>query len=118
MVSIPLTLFALPETFFLMLMEWTTRLFWTLDMGMSTVTGITRKDGTVELEWCAIVKRYLRTWFALDVFIVASDWLELIAQGAEGAGGAGFLGRLSRAFRIVRVVRLLRLVRMKEVMSQ
>mmetsp|Transcript_16809 Transcript_16809/g.36518 ORF Transcript_16809/g.36518 Transcript_16809/m.36518 type:complete len:886 (-) Transcript_16809:325-2982(-) len=112
MISIPLSAFSLPSSLFLDFMEWTTRIFWTCDMGMSTVTGVTLKDGSVQLEFRYIIRRYLTTWFPLDAFIVASDWMEFLAAG--GSGSFGFL----RSLRSVRVVRLMRLVRMKEVMAQ
>jgi len=115
MITIPMAVFTLPESLFLKFMEWTTRLFWTFDMGMSSLTGVVLTDGSVQFDVRFILKRYLKTWLALDIFIVVSDWMELIAAGA---GGAGAFGRLSRSFRIVRVVRLLRLVRMREVMEQ
>merc|ERR1719329_365035 len=54
----------------------------------------------------------------MDLLIVTSDWLELVASASAGAGRVGFLGRMSRAFRIVRIVRLLRLARMKSVIEQ
>jgi len=84
-------------------------------MAMSSLTGVVLTDGSVQFELRFIFKRYLKTWLALDTFIVVSDWMELIASGANGAGA---FGKLSRSFRIVRVVRLLRLVRMREVMEQ
>jgi len=112
MVTIPMGAFNLPANLFLVFMEWTTRIFWTLDMGMSSVTGCTLRDGSVQLEFRYIIWRYVKTWFALDVFIVASDWMEF--AGAGGTGPFSFL----RSLRTVRVIRLMRLVRMKEVMAQ
>lgn len=113
MIMIPMSAFNLPETLFLMFMDWTTRLFWTLDMGWSCCTGIVLQDGTIESDIKKLVTRYLKTWFILDVFIVGSDWTEVtLAQT-----GMQSLGRLTRIFRIVRAVRLLRLVRMQEVVA-
>jgi hypothetical protein len=62
-----------------------------------------------------IIKRYLRSWFALDVLIVGSDWAGVVLE----SGGMGFsqAAGLARVSRIVRVVRLLRLVRMQEVIA-
>jgi len=115
MVMIPMSLaFDLTDGTFIEVMSWTTRLFWTFDMGMSVCTGIVMPNGTITFDFKFIVKRYLKTWFVLDVFIVASDWIEVIMSA--GGGGGGF-GRLARIFRIVRSVRLLRLVRMQSVMQ-
>eukprot|EP00928_Gymnodinium_smaydae_P081209 TRINITY_DN64765_c0_g1_i1.p1 TRINITY_DN64765_c0_g1~~TRINITY_DN64765_c0_g1_i1.p1 ORF type:complete len:750 (-),score=157.36 TRINITY_DN64765_c0_g1_i1:85-2334(-) len=113
MILIPMMLFDLPEeAAFLVTMAWTTRIFWTLDMGWSSCTGIVLEDGTVEYRWKLIMKRYAKSWMSLDFFIVASDWAGLIF-----ASGGVNLGRLARASRVVRVVRLLRLVRMQEIIA-
>jgi len=113
MIMIPMALFSMPEEHpFLVMMDWTTRVFWTLDMGWSCCTGIVCADGTVEYNWRNILKTYLKTWFGLDMFIVGSDWFGVILS----SGGMG-LAKLARASRIARVVRLLRLVRMQEVIA-
>lgn len=114
MIMIPMSVFSLPDNLFLTFMDWTTRLFWTSDMGWSCFTGIVLANGTVQFEIRYIIKQYIKTWFALDVLIVGSDWAEVLfaSQGSQMG-----LGRLARAFRIVRVLRLLRLARMKEIVS-
>mmetsp|Transcript_78769 Transcript_78769/g.197927 ORF Transcript_78769/g.197927 Transcript_78769/m.197927 type:complete len:773 (+) Transcript_78769:106-2424(+) len=115
MITIPMEVFGIQENVFLTFMEWVTRLFWTSDMAMSSLTGVIMTDGSVQFELGFIFKRYLKTWLGLDTFIVFFDWMELIA---DGASGAGIFGKMSRIFRNVRVARLLRLVRMREVMEQ
>lgn len=112
MIMIPMFVFSLPENIFLELMDWTTRLFWNVDIGWSCCTGYVQADGTVEFQPRAILKRYARTWMCMDLFIVASDWISLIIS----SGGLG-ISKLARIFRIVRVVRLLRLVRMQEIIA-
>eukprot|EP00927_Polykrikos_kofoidii_P069145 TRINITY_DN6452_c0_g1_i1.p1 TRINITY_DN6452_c0_g1~~TRINITY_DN6452_c0_g1_i1.p1 ORF type:complete len:825 (+),score=124.97 TRINITY_DN6452_c0_g1_i1:342-2477(+) len=113
MIMIPMSAFHLPNNIFLVFMEWVTRLFWSADMVLSVSTGMVLADGTVEFELRALLKHYLKTWFALDLVIVGSDWAEIILSQTGVIG----LGRLMRVFRIVRAVRLLRLVRMQEVVS-
>jgi hypothetical protein len=112
MFMIPMGVFELPDDIFLTLMDWTTRLFWTIDMVWSCCTGVVLTDGSVEYDIKSILKRYLKTWFTLDVFIVGSDWFGVIFA----SGGMG-LSRLARTSRVVRIVRLLRLVRMQEVLQ-
>lgn len=112
MIMIPMQAFPLQDHIFLQMMDWTTRLFWTLDMGWSCCTGTVLEDGTVEFNPKSIVKRYLKSWFGLDLFIVGSDWSGLLFE----SGGMG-ISRLARVSRVARVVRLLRLVRMQEVIS-
>lgn len=111
-IMIPMDAFNISESMFFVIVGWTTRLFWTFDMGWSCCTGVVCADGSVDIEFRSIVKRYVRSWLALDVIIVGSDWSGLALQ----TGGLG-LGRLARVTRVVRVVRLLRLVRMQEVIA-
>merc|ERR1719191_216498 len=101
---------------FLNTMDWVTRLFWTIDIGWSCLTGVVLADGTVMFELTFILKRYLKTWFALDVFIVGSDWIEEILKSTGGEQG-GIWSKIIPTFRFVRVARLLRLVRMSEVVA-
>ena len=58
------------------------------------------------------MKRYAKTWLAMDLIIVLSDWSEVVFS----SGGVAMLS-FARATRIVRIVRLLRLVRMQEIMA-
>lgn len=110
MIMIPMMSFDLPENAFLLTMDWTTRLFWTFDMAWSCCTGVVLDDGSVEYNPRFIFRRYFKSWFGLDIFIVGSDWSGLIFQ----SGGMGF-SRLARVSRVARIVRLLRLVRMQEI---
>eukprot|EP00928_Gymnodinium_smaydae_P021196 TRINITY_DN18250_c0_g2_i1.p1 TRINITY_DN18250_c0_g2~~TRINITY_DN18250_c0_g2_i1.p1 ORF type:complete len:745 (+),score=177.87 TRINITY_DN18250_c0_g2_i1:145-2379(+) len=115
MVLIPMSLFTMGENMFITIMDWTTRIFWTLDVGWSCCTAIVMKTGDVNFDARFILKRYLRTWFPLDLVIVSSDWMEVIL---DRIGSSGNVGNLAKSFRTARVVRLLRLVRMQEVMVQ
>lgn len=116
MIMIPMTAFELPEeNFFLLTMQWSTRLFWSADMAMSCLTGIVMSDGNVRLSIGYSVHRYMKTWLILDIIIVGSDWGSFILTSM---GGAGSLGRFTRVFRGVRAVRLLRLARMREVIDK
>lgn len=117
MVMIPLGLFELPETTFLVFMAWMTRLFWSMDMPISFVSGYVTADGNIELRFSRISRKYMRTWFALDVLVVGVDWLELFLSTAGDALGFARFGKASRVFRILRMVRLLRLARMTEVVA-
>lgn len=111
-IMIPMMAFDMPEDTFLILMEWVTRMFWTIDMGMSCCTGVMLADGRIERSMKGIFCIYARSWLAMDLLVVSSDWFGVIFA----SGGFG-LGRLVRVSRIARIVRLLRLVRMKEVIA-
>jgi len=116
MVMIPMAFFDLPDNLFVDLMNWATRAFWTLDIGMSLSTGIVMPNGTITFDFGFIVRRYLTTWFVLDCFIVGTDWVEFIISQAQGTDSGG-IGRIARVFRVVRCVWLLRLVRMQSVLQ-
>lgn len=114
MVMIPMGAFTLDENAtFLVMMDWTTRAFWTLDIGWSLLTGVLLPDGTVEYSFMFILRRYLKTWFLLDVLIVGSDWM-MVGFSASAFKG---MSRFTRVFRMFRSIRLLRLLRMKEVVQ-
>mmetsp|Transcript_63245 Transcript_63245/g.150853 ORF Transcript_63245/g.150853 Transcript_63245/m.150853 type:complete len:851 (-) Transcript_63245:131-2683(-) len=113
MIMIPMSVFDMDDSTFLEFMEWTTRLFWTIDMPTSCITGIVQADGLVNMKLKPILRNYLRTWFTPDLLIVLSDWISYIVA----AGGIGLLGRASRIFRIIRVVRLLRLMKLARAME-
>jgi len=86
-------------------MEWITRVYWTLDIGASCVTGVW-VDGAVVMNFRAVVKKYSRTWLPLDLCIVVPDWLSLMVGDVVRAASS-FL-----AFKVVRVLRCIRLLRL------
>lgn len=104
--------FILEETTFLAFLDWFSRIFWTLDMGMSCITGFVLSDGVIEYKPRNILHRYFKTWFLPDLSMVLSDWIGYLVAGS----GLG-LGQLARAIRMARAVRLLRLLRMQEVLA-
>merc|ERR1719265_459508 len=97
MIMIPMAVFAMPDIQFFEVMDWTTRIFWTLDMGWSCLTGVVLSDGKVMYDQREILKRYAKSWLSLDLFIVGSDW----AGVALSSGGAQF-ARLARTSRVAR----------------
>mmetsp|Transcript_57901 Transcript_57901/g.130857 ORF Transcript_57901/g.130857 Transcript_57901/m.130857 type:complete len:788 (-) Transcript_57901:152-2515(-) len=119
LVSIPLLFaFTFEETPFLTFAKWFTVLFWTTDMGWSSVTGFYRKnDGVPVLNLVKIWRNYAMSWFFLDIAIVGVDWI-LIAfntSGKDNANSPMKTGRLLRALRILRIVRLLRLAKLQKI---
>lgn len=108
LIFIPLGFFDLGESAFFAFMTWTTRLFWTLDVAMSFLTGYLNTDGTIEMRPKKIMKKYLYTWFLLDVTIVLFDWLDI---------GLTRMSRASRTFRFIRMIRLLRVAKIKQVLA-
>lgn len=117
MIMIPMSFFDLPESTPLTFMSWTTRIYWTIDMPLSFVSGYVTADGTIELRLKMICKRYSRGWLLLDVLVVGVDWLEIVLSAAAESLGFARLGKASRIFRILRMIRLLRMARMAEVIT-
>jgi len=111
MVMIPLQLFDLDDSAFTVVMSWATRMFWTFDIFVSFLTGIVKHDGSLEMRISRIARNYLKTWFAVDMFIVGVDWLEVLWSNGSFLGFAR-AGKASRTFRIIRLVRLIRLARL------
>jgi hypothetical protein len=106
MIMIPLYFLEVPTNVATEVVSWSTRIFWTMDMPLSFCTGIMQPDGSCEMRFAKIARRYLSTWFMIDLTILASDYLDMNRQD-----NLGFL-RLGKASRMVRVVRLVRLVRL------
>uniref|UniRef100_A0A7S2QJZ4 Ion transport domain-containing protein n=1 Tax=Zooxanthella nutricula TaxID=1333877 RepID=A0A7S2QJZ4_9DINO len=109
LIVIPMDFLALEENLLIFQVgTWLTRLFWTADIGMSLMTGFTKDNGVIEMRVWPVFKKYLMTWFVLDVCLIGLDWTVLVLESGSGAGYA----RLGKAtVRIVRVMRMIRLVR-------
>jgi len=104
---IPLTTFDLPETSSSRKIQWVTRIFWTLDMPSSLLTGYMLPDGGVVMGLNQIAWRYAKSWLLLDAVAVSVDWVDFFMLGVGGVSAA----RMGKTMRIVRMLRLLRLLR-------
>jgi len=114
LVVIPLQLLEPPETPFSVAMSWVTRIFWTVDIPATFVTGVIMPDGHIQLERVKIVRRYLLgPWFVLDLMLVTVDWLEVIHQISWGS-----IMRMTKGMRMLRILRLLRVARMQSVLRR
>lgn len=105
---IPLQLFDPDDSAFTRFMVWAMRVFWTLDIPLSVLTGFMYADGNLEMDVWAIFLRYARTWMILDLVVVAFDWIDAFMVGVGGVGGV----RMAKTMRIVRMLRVFRLLRM------
>lgn len=118
MITIPLQAFE-PESAFLDIIGWVALIFWTLEIPMSCLTGY-HEDGVVVLEFKRILIHYIRTWLALDVFIVTIDWVFRLQTGGS-EGDEADKARLLRSFRFLRflrTIRLLRLLKLKKILQE
>jgi len=83
--------------------SWATRIFWSLDVCLSFVTGYRTKDGELQLDIKVTATRFLKCWFIVDFSLVVCDWLNFHGSGASI--------RFMRAMRLVRGARQLLRVR-------
>eukprot|EP00928_Gymnodinium_smaydae_P054696 TRINITY_DN3842_c0_g1_i2.p1 TRINITY_DN3842_c0_g1~~TRINITY_DN3842_c0_g1_i2.p1 ORF type:complete len:910 (+),score=197.49 TRINITY_DN3842_c0_g1_i2:85-2814(+) len=83
-------------------------IFWTADIAKGFCTGYLDHEGFVEMQRPRVARRYLRSWFGLDLPLVLCEWVSLLI----GVGGRGL-----NLVRFMRVVRLLRLLKAAEIES-
>ena len=98
----------------LSLSMWTSVIFWTVDIFINLNTGVYIQGHLVHSRR-AILKRYAGTWLALDLSIVAVDYINLVEDEAN-LQFVGFLrfGRLFRALRMLRLLKMTKLDRLRE----
>lgn len=65
-VVIPLQILDPLESDFTLVVNWSARLFWTLDILVSFLTGFVSSQGVVELRPAKVARQYIRTWAQLD----------------------------------------------------
>lgn len=103
----PLEFLQVPRSPAMLTLDWATRVFWTVDVAMTFLTGIQQTDGSVEMRREKIAQHYLCTWLIPDLVIVLSDWTEVFLD--EAATASQLIGLL-RMLRLVRLLRLQKLV--------
>lgn len=99
----------------LKVLAWSALCFWMIDVLASFSTGF-YKEGVLEMRPNRIAGQYLRSWFGLDVVIIACDWFSLLSpqNNQQGTEAVGVL-RFSKLSRLVRIVTVLRLVRLADI---
>jgi len=118
LVMIPLQLsFSITETPLIKVMTNFGMCFWTTDLLFTFFVGFYNQRGNIEMRPLRIAKRYMKTWFILDLLIVSLDWfMVVLASQGENTGFMQF-GKLFRTLRILRTLRLLRLAKLKQIMD-
>eukprot|EP00930_Biecheleria_cincta_P017671 TRINITY_DN13973_c0_g1_i1.p1 TRINITY_DN13973_c0_g1~~TRINITY_DN13973_c0_g1_i1.p1 ORF type:complete len:805 (+),score=102.57 TRINITY_DN13973_c0_g1_i1:46-2415(+) len=116
LVMLPVVIgFNLDDGAFLKAMGWLAAIFWTLDMPLSFITGY-KQGAWVELSPCKTAGKYLKTWFFLDLVLLAAEWSWRVAtlpDAVDAVRGSRILRGL-RAGRGVRIVRMIRLFKVLE----
>ncbi|CAJ1381154.1 unnamed protein product [Effrenium voratum] len=116
LLMVPLYVFELPESGFLLFLEWTTMLFWNLDCVVSLRTGFYDQGSLVMSPW-RIFLHYARSWLLFDASLVSLDWFLLGSSAADGGEGWRSL-RLLRFLRLVRMLRWLKLRRAHDALQE
>jgi len=111
-IVLPLGAFELPESGFLITMEFLSLCFWTLDIVGTFLVGY--YEAGVEIkDPVKIAYRYLRQFFLFDVVVTGSSWvLSLLVEGSKTPNV-----QLLRLLRFARVFRLLRLLKLQRLLS-
>eukprot|EP00931_Biecheleriopsis_adriatica_P018669 TRINITY_DN12997_c0_g1_i10.p1 TRINITY_DN12997_c0_g1~~TRINITY_DN12997_c0_g1_i10.p1 ORF type:complete len:824 (+),score=118.70 TRINITY_DN12997_c0_g1_i10:2-2473(+) len=109
-----------PGSTALFLLFWLSLTFWSADIAIQFNTGI-YVHGKLVLNRITIGKKYIKSWFLLDLLIVLLDAtigafsLDVDMSSSEGMSGPTRALRSTRVSRILRTIRLLRLVRVSHV---
>mmetsp|Transcript_13917 Transcript_13917/g.24332 ORF Transcript_13917/g.24332 Transcript_13917/m.24332 type:complete len:1043 (-) Transcript_13917:29-3157(-) len=115
-VFLPLQIFTLQDSTFMVAMEWIQRIFWTISIPFSFFVGYVLKDGKVELRPSKVRRHYCCTWFPFDFTVVVSDWAEVILKTFEFLG-AMRLVKTVRVSRILRMIRVFRTIKLPKAME-
>merc|ERR1712054_490365 len=85
---IPMRVFDPPDNGVLNALSWVTQLFWNFDIVSSFFTGY-YTEGELVMQPRRIACHYLKTWFAFDAFVVATDWFIFSLDQKEDNSSAG-----------------------------
>merc|ERR1712054_678231 len=95
--------------------DWINRMYWTCDVLLNFITGYTDGNGSLETDLYKVARKYLCSWFPMDIMVVAFSWTEVAVdtdvKDQDAVGTARFL----KTFKVLRAVRILRLFRLIKV---
>ncbi|CAK9018427.1 Protein-ribulosamine 3-kinase [Durusdinium trenchii] len=91
--------------------------YWVVDMPLHLLFGV-QKGGIVELRPRVLARLYLKTWFPVDLALVALDVLLIVFEIMVGEGSFSGAFRSVRVLRIMRILRLLRLLRVAKLQRE
>lgn len=112
-VWLPLQAFEMPDFTITLVFNWITRVYWTLDIVASFMTGH-YQHGKLEMRFHKIAVYYARRWLLLDCLIVASEWALVLAENGSSNYSYRTQGLL-RGVRAARFIRLLRLMKLQRI---
>lgn len=118
--AIPMNAFELTDIVSLYIMSWVSTLFWTIDFPTNFFLGFYRA-GHIVTSPTKIAGQYLRTWFTIDLGVLALDWffialdisMSSVEEDTDAAGNNYFrIMRMSRGLKVLRILRLVRLAKL------
>jgi len=104
LLSVPLQVYQFDEHSIANVGRYVTAIFWSMDIMASFMVGYHIK-GRVEMQPCKVACHYIKSWFLLDVCLVATDWAFLLVYSKTSAVRLGKFTRGMRAFRLLRLVK-------------
>eukprot|EP00928_Gymnodinium_smaydae_P017744 TRINITY_DN16786_c0_g1_i4.p1 TRINITY_DN16786_c0_g1~~TRINITY_DN16786_c0_g1_i4.p1 ORF type:complete len:1004 (-),score=157.35 TRINITY_DN16786_c0_g1_i4:245-3211(-) len=116
-VMLPLELFEPPRRTWSTIMEILSICFWTVNIVLSFFVGYVGKHGAIEMQPAKVAKRYLLTWFGIDLLVSSVDWGELVADGTLLPTEVGRVFRGARSLRILRTMRVFRMMKAKTIID-
>jgi len=92
-------------------LSWLSCIFWIFDLLLSFFVGFLDAAGTVILEQPIVARRYMKTWFGIDVTLIGVDVTVLLLLTLDGSP-TNLLraAKMSRMLKLLRTARLLRLL--------
>jgi hypothetical protein len=115
----PLTIFPLNDDFndIVFKLNWFSAVFWSLDMMAGFTAGY--MDGShIIMKPHLIAKRYLKSWFWIDLSVLVIEWLSVIFVYAAQSSDVTSYGSLLKIMKVARLIRLLRYMKMKKVLRK
>lgn len=115
LVLVPLQAFSIPRLESAHMLDWVTRIFWTIDIPASFFVGFYHQ-GDLIMSPRRICFHYLTTWFVPDITVVGCDWLFWWMSQSKGTTSGSYV-RMARIARIARLVRLFRVLKLRRLLQ-
>lgn len=112
-VMVPMLFFDFQKLTAMDVVEWFSRIYWSVDIILNFCTGYVGDEGEVVKVFKLVAYRYARSWLILDIAVVLLVWMEVTTDGLRHASVIKGLRGSRGTLRILRAVRLLRLLRME-----
>ena len=94
-IVIPLQFFEVQDLNFAVVASWILRIFWTIDIPFSCITGYYRLGGQMEMRPRYVFLQYLKSWFFFDLTMVIIDWMDILTTALNK--DIGDLGKTVKA---------------------